>query len=143
MRIAPRLVLRFARVFALLGLSLRCSEASAPQVEACADDQEVTIAVSSGTGPAFTWAPACGMTSIMVFPAAGPPAAWVVYGGPAAASNPLRSGIRYGQAPPGTFEATPPVTLQRGTEYQVLIYRWVGDAAGGGPFQRGSAAFRP
>jgi hypothetical protein len=129
---------------ALVILSVGCSEASAPPVETCTDDQAVTIHVSAGMQPAFTWTPACGMTSIMVFPAAGPPAAWVVYGGAIAASNPLRSGIRYGQAPPGTFEATPPAALQGGTEYEVLVYRWLGEPGGeGGPFQRGSTTFRP
>lgn len=127
----------------MLSLSVGCSETSAPPVQACADDQDVTVAVSSGTGPTFTWVRACGMSSIMVFPAAGPPAVWVVYGGAAAASNPLRSGLRYGQAPLGTFEATPAAALQVDTDYEVLVYRWVGDAAGGGPFQRGSATFRP
>jgi hypothetical protein len=140
----PPLVSRFHRLPLLLAMSLGCSEASAPPVEACADDQEVTIQVGPGTRPAFAWTPACGMSSIMVFPAAGPAAVWVVYGGASAASNPLRSGIRYGQAPPGTFEATPEAALQVSTEYQVLVYRWLGEpGAGGGPFQRGSATFRP
>jgi hypothetical protein len=104
---------------ALVILSVGCSEASAPPVEACTDDQAVTIHVSAGMQPAFTWTPAC-------------------------ASNPLRSGIRYGQAPPGTFEATPPAALQGGTEYEVLVYRWLGEPGGeGGPFQRGSTTFRP
>jgi hypothetical protein len=83
------------------------------------------------------------MSSIMMFPAAGPAAIWVVYGGASAASNPLRSGIRYGQAPSGTFEATPEAALQVGTEYQVLVYRWLGESGMGGPFQRGSATFQP
>jgi hypothetical protein len=139
------LVLRSSWLPALFILSLGCAEASAPPVEACADDQAVTVHVSAGPRPAFTWTPACGMTSITVFSAAGPPpAAWVLYGGSSAASNPLRSGIRYGQAPSGTLEATPETALEVGSEYQVLVYRWVGEPGGeGGPFQRGSATFRP
>jgi hypothetical protein len=138
------LVFRSPCLPALFILSLGCSEASAPPAEACTDDQAVTVHASAGTRPAFSWTPACGMTSIMVFPAAGPPAAWVVYGGSSAASNPLRSGIRYGQAPNGSFEATPEAALEVGTEYQVLVYRWLGEPGGeGGPFQRGSATFRP
>jgi len=139
-----RIVSGLTPVPVLLVLSLACSEASAPPVEACADDQGVTIHISAGTRPAFTWIPACGMTSIMVFPAARTPATWVVHGGASAASNPLRSGIRYGEAPPGTFEATPEAALQGGTDYQVLVHRWLGEPGGeGGPFQRGSATFRP
>jgi hypothetical protein len=62
-------------------------------------------------------------------------------GGAAAASNPFRSGTPYGQSPPGTFEATPPAVLWVGTDYQVAIYRWVGEP--GQPNQFGSATFRP
>jgi hypothetical protein len=135
----------FCRLPALLAFSLGCSEGTAPPVappvEACADDQSVALQVSAGTRPTFTWTPACGMASIMVIPVAGPPAAWVVYGGAAAASNPFRSGTRYGQSPPGTFEARRPTVLQVGTDYQVAIYRWVGEP--GQPNQFGSATFRP
>jgi phage gp37-like protein len=64
------------------------------------------------------------MTSILVFPVDSTPAVWVVYGGSRAASNPLHSGLRYGQAPAGTFEATPAAALQVGTEYEVLLNHW-------------------
>jgi hypothetical protein len=81
------------------------------------------------------------MASILVIPAAGPPAAWVVYGGTVSASNPFRSGTRYGQSPPGTFEATPPAALQAGTDYIVQISRWIGEP--GDLFAYSSATFRP
>jgi|SRR5689334_16632552 hypothetical protein len=120
-----------------------CAESTTPTAEPCADDQEVTVQVGPGTQPAFTWSPACAMTSILVFPVDSPPAVWVVYGGSRAASNPLHSGLRYGQAPTGTFEATPAAALQVGTEYEVLLNRWIGDSVGGGPFQRGYVRFTP
>ena len=135
---------RLPLLFALVGSSLGCSEASAPPVEACPGDPQVTVQVSAGTRPTFSWTPACGMTSIRVFPMDAPAAVWVVYGGSIAVSNPFRSGTRYGQSPPGTFVAKPPAALQSGAEYQVLVYRWIGEAGGeGGPFLRGVATFRP
>jgi hypothetical protein len=120
-----------------------CADDTAPAVESCADDQQVTTQVGAGTQPAFTWSPACGMTSVLVFPVESPAATWVVYGGSRAASNPLHSGLRYGQAPAGTFEATPAAALQVGTEYEVLLNRWIGDSVSGGPFQRGYVRFTP
>lgn len=125
------------------GLCGGCADTTTPTVEPCADDLEVTVQVGPGTLPAFTWSPACGMTSILVFPVDSPPAVWVVYGGSRAASNPLHSGLRYGQAPAGTFEATPAAALQVGNEYEVLLNRWIGDSVGGGPFQRGYVRFTP
>jgi hypothetical protein len=135
---------RWSRLPALLALSLGGSEASAPPVESRADVQAVTVQVSAGTRPTFTWTPACGMASTMVFAPAGVPLAWVVYGGIVAASNPFRSGMRYGQPPPGTFVAKPPAALHAGVDYQVVIYRWIGEPGGEGqPIQFGSATFRP
>jgi hypothetical protein len=133
---------RFCGLPALLAFGLGCSEASAPPPpEVCPDDQSVTLQVSAGTRPTFSWMPDCGMASILVFPVAGPPAVWVVYGGAVSASNPFRSGTRYGQSPRGTFEATPPAALQVGTDYIVSISRWIGEP--GNLFEYGSATFRP
>lgn len=121
-----------------------CSDSGGPSSVPCADDQQVAVSVGAGPRPTFTWAPTCGMTSVQVFPSAGPPAAWVLYGGANAQINPLRSGLRYGEPPPGALEAAPEATLQAGTEYEVTVYRWIGPpGAPGGPFPRGSARFTP
>lgn len=125
-------------------LMASCSDSGGPSSVPCADDQQVAVSVSAGPRPTFTWAPACGMTSVQVFPSAGPPAAWVLYGGANAADNPLRSGILYGEPPAGTVEAAPEAALQAGTEYEATVYRWIGAPGGpGGPFPRGSARFTP
>jgi hypothetical protein len=129
----------------LLGFLLSgCSDPSAPlPPEPCTDEQEVTIQAGPGPQPVFSWAPACAMSSLEVFPASGPPAAWVLYGGSQASTNPLRSGVQYGQAPAGTVEAARERDLQVGTEYRVTVYRWIGDPGGPGSiFSRGSATFR-
>ena len=94
--------------------------------------------------PVFTWTPACGMASLQVFPTDGGPSTWVLYTGSNAEQNPLRSGVRYGVAPPETIEPTPATGLAAGTNYAVLVYRWIGEPGGnlGSIFERGSATFQ-
>jgi hypothetical protein len=90
MPIALRPFARVAALAALIGLGGSCADGTAPSVEPCAYDQEEVVHVSAGTRPAFTWSPACGMTSVLLFPAAEPAAVWVVYGGGRGASPPGR-----------------------------------------------------
>jgi hypothetical protein len=105
--------------------------------EECPGD-EVSVTVSGGLSPTFSWAPGCGMTSLDVFPSAGGSSLWVLYSGGQAVENPFRSGIRYGDAPAGALEVTGPVRLAVGTEYTVVLYRSVGARV-----QAGVATFRP
>ena len=112
-------------------------------LEECPDNQ-VTLSVSAGTTPTFSWSPSCGISSLDVFPSAGGAAVWVFYGGQQAATNPFRSGIRYGQAPSGALVVTGPVPLTSGTEYRVTVRRWLGDPGGPGSlFEAGTATFTP
>jgi hypothetical protein len=121
------------------------SDPAAPVVEPCSDDQEVTLTVGGGLRPAFTWTPACAMSSVFVSPAAGVPASWVLYTRTDSPDdNPLRTGLRYGEEPAGTIEAAPEATLQAGTLYEVTVFRWIGDPGGPGSiFARGNITFQP
>ena len=123
-------------------LLVSCSDGFEPIV-ACTDDQEVTIQVSAGTTPRFTWDPSCGMASVQVLATETSRDGWVLYTGSHAAENPLPSGLRYGEVPPNGLETTDPVALRRGVEYQVTVYRWIGDPRFGVLFLRGHAIFRP
>ena len=128
----------------LLALLAACSDA--PQevaLEECPDNQ-VSVVVSGGTTPTFSWTPQCGMASLDVFPSAGGSSLWVLYSGERSADNPFRSGIQYGHAPSGAVEVTGPVPLSAGTEYTVILYRCIGDPSGCGVrLQAGFARFRP
>jgi hypothetical protein len=120
-----------------------CSDSPQAPAEECPDNQ-VTLTVSSGSVPIFSWEPACGIASLDVFPAVGGASTWVLYAGQRAAENPFRSGIRYGRAPAGALEVTGPSPLASGTEYTIVIYRLLGET--GGPsslLSAGSATFRP
>jgi hypothetical protein len=132
-------------VFIMAATSLiACSDGFHPAAaEPCTDEQEVAVAVSQDPLPVFTWTPACGMASLQVFPTDGGPSTWVLYTGSNAEQNPLRSGVRYGVAPPETIEPAPATGLTAGTNYTVLVYRWIGEPGGelGSIFVRGSATF--
>ncbi len=130
--------------FTLAALTLACSDGVEPTpIVPCADDQEVEVLVSADQTPVFTWSPACGMASLQVFPTMGDPTAgWVLYTGSRAPENPLRSGVRYGEAPPEALEPGPATALVPDTEYTVVVYRWLGESGGPGSlFLQGAATF--
>ena len=94
-------------------------------------DESVVISVTDAPVPAFSWAPACGMASLAVRPTAGDAGGWVIYTGVNAAANPLRSGIRYGNAPPVAVEPAPAAPLVHGITYTVSVSRAIADGHGG------------
>ena len=138
---------RVKRVFVGCGILLSlwsCSDSALEPIVACTDDQEVAVYVSTGLTPRFTWQPNCGMASVQVWSTETSSEGWVLYSGSNAADNPLPSGLRYGEVPPQGLEVAQETALRRGVDYQVAVYRWVGDAGGPGSlFQRGTTTFRP
>ena len=130
---------------AVLPIASGCSDSLGFEpIIACADSQSVSVQVSSSGIPRFTWAPTCGMASIQVFADSDGTGRWVVYSGPAAAENPLPSGIRYGQVPPKGVAPGGAQPLSRGVTYRIMVFRWIGDSGGPGSlFERGSATFTP
>jgi len=129
---------------ALLLPLVSCSGTAFEPIVACTDQQEVTVLVSGGTTPRFTWDPSCGMASVQVWATETSSDGWVLYSGSYAAENPLPSGLRYGEVPPKGLQPAEPVPLGRGTEYRVAVYRWIGEPGGPGSlFERGHVIFRP
>jgi hypothetical protein len=111
--------------------------------EECPNNQ-VSVSVSSGSVPTFTWDPACGIASLDVFPAAGGSSLWVLYSGQQADENPFRSGLRYGRAPAGAIQVTGPTPLVTGTEYTIIVYRFLSEGGALGTLlAAGSTTFRP
>jgi len=127
-------------------LSWNCSggaDAFEP-ITACVDSQSVSVHVSPGTSPRFTWSPACGMSSLQVVAESTGIGSWIVYSGSQAATNPLPSGVRFGQLPPAGIAPGGVQPLLPGVHYLVTVYRWVGPPGGPGSiFARGSATFVP
>jgi hypothetical protein len=125
-------------------LMLACSNGLGPEpIVPCTHDQEVVVSVNDDPNPFFTWDPPCGMGSLEIHPTMGNlSTGWVLFTGSRAAENPLRSGIRYGKAPPESLEPGPATALEPGVEYTIVVYRWVGDPGLGSLFPQGSATFQ-
>jgi len=104
-----------------LALSLAgCSDAAGPNRDPCTGD--VTITVSSGPTPTFTWTPACGVIGLLVEEEASD--MWFIS---ATGSGTIGSGVKYGTVPPGATEETPPLTLLAGRTYEVILFRGTQD----------------
>jgi hypothetical protein len=84
----------------------------------------VTVQVTSGGVPTYRWTPSCGMSRLIVYPDNGSSALWTVYGD-AQATNPISSGVRYGQTPDNGRTVAGPERLQHGVTYRVEVSRLV------------------
>ena len=129
---------RAVRLMALLVAG--CSDGAGPgPIQSCASDQEVNVTVSNNEVPLFTWDPPCGLSSLTVWDQ-NQTSGWVLFTGSRSAENPLRSGIRYGVAPPEALEPAPASPLTSDS-YTVTVYRWIGEPDAGSHFPVGSATF--
>ena len=108
-----------------------------PEVPACTGD--VSIQVSAGTEPTFSWAPACRLSLVLVEPADSGRDLWAVG---ARRANRIAPGVRYGVVPPGVSQTTdgPPVPLVAGQSYKIVLGR-AGDD--GGTVLAGLSTFTP
>jgi hypothetical protein len=121
---------------ALMALLTACSDSpQEPALEECPDNQ-VSLAVSEGPTPTFSWAPQCGMASLDLFPSAGGASLWVLYSGEQAAANPFRSGIVYGHAPRVLWRSPGPRRFRRGPNTPSSFTGVRGRPAGAAPAYR-------
>ena len=106
-------LVRLLLLAALAGTSLTCSDSpSEPTFEPCPGDA-VTVTVSAGPTPLFTWTPACGVAFLQVFPAAGGGNLWTVWAD-SGSENPIPSGVRYGTTPVSSQTVAGPQPCNRG-----------------------------
>ncbi len=112
----------------LAATSLTCSDSpSEPTFEECPGDA-VTLTASAGLTPLFTWAPACGIAFLEVYPRDGGGALWTVYAESGAdLENPIASGVRYGATPSAGHTVAGPEPLQAGSPYSVRVSRMICD----------------
>ena len=85
--------------------------------------QMVTVSVSQGTAPTFSWTPDCTIGRLIV-----EQADQETWGTETFGANSYRSPIHYGVHPPGSVEQQPPIALIAGNTYRVSLFRWI-DAA--------------
>jgi hypothetical protein len=110
-------------------LSVACSDGAGPDqpLPACAGD--VSIQVSAGTQPTFSWTPACRLFFLNVEPAASGEDLWPIM---SRGANRIAPGVKYGVVPPGAEQLQAPVQLVAGQAYKVALALYTGPDADDG-----------
>ena len=117
---------------------LGCSDETNPSDPPPVCTGPVTIAVSSGASPSFSWAPACRLFFINV--ELGATDQWSIISD---STNAIAPPVRYGVVPAGAQQSSSEVTpLQLGQTYDVNLFYWSGPGAQDGTFV-GSQEFTP
>lgn len=119
------------------GPTLRCSKllraVSLVCLSGCADEigpdelpecgGPVTLEVTPGTTPAFSWTPRCRLSFLVVELDESGGDLWSIL---TRGENALAPPVAYGDPPGGAETLTPPVPLTSGTAYRVAVARWTG-----------------
>jgi hypothetical protein len=83
----------------------------------------VTLTVSPGTIPTFSWTPLCRLSLLVVGPDESGTDVWSII---TRGENALAPPVTYGDPPAGAETLTPPLPLNSGTAYRVVVARLVG-----------------
>ncbi len=86
---------------------------------------QVTLDLSAGKTPTFSWTPACGLAVLAVEAVNGGADQWSIV---TPGMNAIEPGVRYGEVPDGATEATVSVPLASGTSYRVTVSRFTNPA---------------
>ena len=97
-------------------------DATGPELPEC--DSSVTIDVTPGTSPIFTWTPECRLFSIGVELTNTDEDQWVIVSD--TGGNTIGPGVEYGQVPEGASEAAEARVLMQGESYTVVVIRVIG-----------------
>ena len=112
------------------------ADPNAPQV-ACTGI--VSVQVTSGTTPTFSWTPACKLFFVLVEPSNSGADLWSVISD---STNAIASPVVYGTTPSGAVQADAPTPLVAGQVYKVILFRWTGPGKQDGVLI-GTANFTP
>ena len=97
---------------------------------------QVTISVSAGTEPTFSWTPPCRLFFLNVEPADAGNDLWGII---SRGSNAIEPPVQYGVVPAGATQSMEPEELVAGVSYAVYVFRFTAE---GGEFI-GSQTFTP
>ncbi len=86
---------------------------------------QVTVGVSAGKTPTFSWTPACGLALLTVQTTSGATDLWGIV---TPGMNAIEPGVRYGEVPDGATESMVSVPLASGTSYRVTVSRFTSPA---------------
>ena len=97
--------------------SVSCSkDVTGPETSGpCTTD--VSVTVSGGTTPTFTWTPACRVIGLLVEEGASD--RWFLE----ATTAGIAPGVTYGSVPAGASQDAPAIPLVSGTTYEVILFR--------------------
>jgi hypothetical protein len=106
----------------LLLTAFGCNETVTVSPKGCA--QNVEVAVANETTPVFSWAPACGVSSLSVetIPS-NTGTVETIWAFSVPETNLVLPGIRYGRAPSEASVSVAPRPLVAGTNYRVRVLR--------------------
>jgi hypothetical protein len=111
------------------GNEFSCSAPPTAVVMSSCASTKVTVVVSTGPVPIYSWSPSCGVSFLMVQTDGGGSALWTVYGN-STTDNPIGSGVRYGLTPAEARTVAGPEPLRSGVTYRVVVSRLVCESAG-------------
>jgi hypothetical protein len=101
---------------------LGCSDEIGPdELPECAGP--ITLEVTPGTTPTFSWTPRCRLSFLVVELDESGSDLWSIL---TRGENALAPPVTYGDPPAGAETLTPPVPLTSRTAYRVAIARWTG-----------------
>jgi hypothetical protein len=112
--------------FALVALLTACEDDAFGSPREC--QGPISVVVSSGTSPHFTWTAACAVGRIVVRDATS--VVWDVRSAPARILSPVRYGVR----PSGATEEQAPAPLNAGETYHVAVHSDAQIVIGGATF---------
>ena len=123
-RMATRLAILVALASCLLASCDTCGPTPAPPAEVPACTGPVTVSVSGGLTPTFTWEPDCMIGKLIVIQGGGGPEDeyWATE---TRGTNTYRRPIVYGIHPPGAVENQIPQPMTPGDPYTVWVFRWI------------------
>lgn len=99
----------------------------------------VSVSVSGGTTPTFSWTPACRLFLVLVEPASSGEDQWLVI---TDSTNAIAPPVTYGVTPPGAVQLAAPTALVAGQAYKLVVFRWTGPGAQDGALI-GTGTFTP
>ena len=118
----------------VLGLAVAlCTTACGSDAQSTGPEQplpectgDVSVQVSAGTQPTFTWTPACRLFFLNVEPATSGEDLWLVI---SRGANRIAPGVTYGILPAGADQRESPAPLVGGSPYKVALGRYTGPGA--------------
>jgi hypothetical protein len=112
---------RLAATVTLIGLSGCSDEIGPDELPECSGP--VTLEVTSGRTPTFSWTPRCRLSLLVVELDEGGSDVWSIL---TRGENALAPPVTYAHTPAGAETLIPALPLTSGTGYQVAVARWTG-----------------